>query len=215
MNTLLFQRFRFTKPIEIEDFDNGDEVVALQDKIVIKMDKESEKRDLAEILSHAKLGESDPLLATFYFQEDLTPKEERYASMFFRLCQPLQDAWTYKIMRKYAPDVYKSEVAKLFAMWQSVHSGILKDPSNEMRRQYLSMFTILSENPVNDIKIIINTDEENRADWEGYITALKQLIHKEPNANLYLKLPIASNAPYKIKIITEDNGFRYFKITTF
>lgn len=132
--------------------------------------------------------------------------------MFFRLCQPLQDAWAYKTMRKYAPDVYQKEVSELFAMWQKLYPDILQDKDAEMRRQILGMWAILYENPANNVEIILQTDEQNKVDWDSYIATLKKLIRKEPEAKLFLELPIASHAPYRVRIATDRDGFRHYDI---
>lgn len=70
MNTLLFQRFVFKKPIENEDIEKGQEVIALPEKTILRADKESFTHDLAEMCSLVKLAEIDPLLVTFFFQPD-------------------------------------------------------------------------------------------------------------------------------------------------
>lgn len=215
MNTLLFQRFFFKKPIEIADLPEGkgDEIIALPEKIIIKADNQSLKKNLAEILAKAKLGEKDPLLVTFYFQQNISEADRNYASMFFTLCQPLQDAWVYKTMRKYAPDIYKSEINELVTMYEALPGDIFNDDGDPKKRQIaLSIYTILLENPANDIELILQTDNANRSDWERYIAALRELIHEEPNAKLYLRLPIVSNAPYQVQITTEINGDRYYEI---
>lgn len=213
MNTLLFQMFQFRKPIEIVDLPegSGDEVVVLENKIIIKGDSVSFEKDLPEVLSRAKLGEDNPLLATFFFQQNMTEQERRYASMFFRLCQPLQDAWAWKTMRKYAPDIYEKEVSELFDMWQKLHDSVLNDTDAEMRRQILGMWAILYENPTNDVRLIVLSDEGNKTDWNAYIDALEKYIRQEPNVDYFLKLPAIVNAPYRVSI-ENDNGFLHYHI---
>lgn len=214
MNTLLFQRFQFKKPIEIIDLPEGssDETIVMKDKIIIKGSSTSLEKDLAEMLSRAKLGEDDPLLVTFVFQQDITPQEEKYASMFFRLCQPLQDAWTYRTMRKYMPDAYEKEMSELFDMWQKLSNLTLKNTNAEMRRQILGMWAVLFENPTNDINLIMQSDEENKASWDAYIGALEEYIRQEPNVNSFPLLPRVVNAPYTVSI-ENDNGYQYYYIT--
>lgn len=182
-------------------------------QLYIKMDRQAGEKDLAEILAKAKLGETNPLLATFFFQEDLSEEDGSYASMFFRLYQPLQDAWIYKTMRQYAPDVYEAEIEELMSYWKLLLPGPVRDTGNpEMRRQYLSIFTILSENPSNQIRLILHSDETNRQDWERYVGALKELVHSEPSPDLFLRLPEESNAKYQVRIATGSNGFRHYNV---
>jgi len=219
MNTLLFQRFRFQKPIELQHLEKGDEIISLPDKTIIRMDAEAEEKDLAPILAKAKLAEQDQLLGTFFFQKNLTEEESKLAHKFFNLCQPLQDAWTYKVLRQYAPDIYEAEIEELIGYWKALQmmppeGGIAHLTANDpkMRNQVLSMFAILNENPANTVEMLLITDKENSADWDGYISALKEFVHAEPDANLYLRLATASNAPYTVQIITEPDGFRHFEV---
>ena len=168
MNTQIFQLFQFKKPVEIESHPDGDEVVVFNDKIIIKMDKDAEDKDLAEILAKAKLGENDPLLATFYFQPDMTEAESGYATAFFNLCLPLQSAWTYRTMRTYAPVIYVKEIAELMAMYDFM----TKDKTSPVKdwRLHLSMYCILAENPANTVNIGISYAEGTyRGTWERYI----------------------------------------------
>lgn len=211
MNTMLFQRFQFKKPIMIEDIEKGDEIIVAPDRIIIRGDDNAFKYDLAEMLSRAKLGEYDPLLATFYFQKDLSMKEKEFASMFFGLCQPLQDAWTYRIMRKYAPDVYKKEVTELFRMWESVYAGELILSDSNSRRQILGMWAILYENPENNVEIVVSSNKENSGSWNIYIQTLKKFIREDPNIKFYVMLPDITEAPYRVTVET-DKAFRYYNI---
>lgn len=213
MNTVLIQRFHFRKPVIFEDIEKGNEVVALSDRIIIRGDAETLKYDLAEMLSRAKLGEKDPLLTTFFFQKDLSQEEQKYARIFYSLCQPLQDAWTYKTMRKYVPDIYQREVEGLLKMWDIAFAGPLKDSDSETRRQVLGMWAILYENPNNKAELIIQAEEYNKQSWNNYIDALKEFIRQEPDIQYYLSLPVKVNSPYEVKLEKEDK-FRHFRITT-
>lgn len=116
-------------------------------------------------------------------------------------------------MRKYAPDIYETDINELLEYWESEGTGIFKDTGDsEMMRQHLRMFAILSENPANDIQLNIKTDEANQGDWERYIKALKELIHEEPSANLYLRLIDTSNVPFRVRIVTTPDDFRYYEV---
>ena len=64
-----------------------------------------------------------------------------------------------------------------------------------------------------DINLIIQTDEENKADWDAYIETLKEYIRQEPDVDYFLRLPEVANAPYSVSV-KEDSGFRFYNIKT-
>lgn len=220
LNTLEIQKYQLKKPVEFEEYE-GQEIIAYPEKTLIRTDNESLAKDLHELLATAKLAETDPLLATFFFQSDNTEQEERFFSMFFRLCQPLQDAWIMKTIREYAPEAYEKEIAEIYRMNMLIQDFKIADTgpvfhqaddNAEKRRMSLGFWLMCYENPDNDIKIEIKTDDDNRDDWENYIEALKQFSRMSPDVNLFLKLPEIVNAPYAAKIKEDDRGFRYYDV---
>lgn len=208
----LMQNFIFTKPVIIEDIDSGNAIIAENDKITIQCDAESEEKDFAELLSIAKLGEKDPLLATFYFQKDLTEEEAKFSRMFFNLCTPLQAAWAYRIMRKYVPSTYEKEVETLFKLVEAIIPDFKFSDTGDvkLRTIFLSSFAILYESPIVTADLVLRADEEVEKVWSNYLNTLLRLTKEEPDVRLYLELPESSDAPYKVEIA--DDGFRHFVI---
>lgn len=95
----LVRIYRFSKPVRLVI---GEEqgVVATKREVVIYCPEDA-MGDLAEFLALGKLGEWDHLLATFYFQRDLSEEEGRLARRFYELCMPLQTLWAWDIMRRH------------------------------------------------------------------------------------------------------------------
>lgn len=203
MTTPLIERFSFTRRIEFEEMEKGHEVIALPDKTIIRTDDESAGRDMAELFSLAKLAETDPLLCTFFFQKEYSEQEASYMRMFHQLCQPLQDAWAWKTMRREVQDIYEQEIEETYNMFNMLQGeGTDKKVSlgQDNRRIYLGLFCILFENPENNTEVRIETDETNKADWDNYITALKKYVRLEPDIKHYLELPLVTNACYTVEL---------------
>lgn len=219
MDALLFQRFSFKRPIELEDMKKGHEVIALPEKTIIRSDAESLEHDLAELLTMAKMAEIDNLLTTFFFQKNLSEQESRSASIFFQLCQPLQDAWVWGLMRRIVPDIYEKEIMETYKMWEQMHDrffmkdkGPIKIDNSDIRRQMLGMWAILYENPQNKVDMKLIADDVNREDWDSYFSALKQYITEKPDIKFYLQLAIVTHAPYVVHLAIDETGFRHYKI---
>lgn len=212
MNTLIFQRFQLTKPLIFEDIPQGHEVCALPEKTIIRADEVSLQHDLAELLAMAKLAEVDPLLVTFFFQKDLTEEEIQYAQTFHTLCQPLQDAWVWRTLRKYAPDIYEQEILEVLAMWESISPDFTTIKDQQTRRIALGLWAILYENPANIANLVLEADsDESLQAWSAYIDQLQESIRKEPSVDEYLLLPEVTNSPYTVTVeVTE--GLRHYRV---
>jgi len=204
-----FQRFFFKKPVIIENLPEGqrDIIEASPNKIVIKISPSAEQHDMAEILSLAKMGEKDYLLTTFYFQPDITKKDEKYCKAFYQLCKPLQSAWAYKIMRNYLPEVYEQEIDRMIDMYEAIKKQIA-DNSEIV----LSMFAIVAENPNGKADIELNVPEEIRPEWENYLNLIKTYARMDPDVNLYIRLTEETKAPYTVKVTKNKDGFRYYEV---
>jgi hypothetical protein len=204
-----FQRFFFSKPVIIEDLPEGqrDMIEAYPDRIVIGIPPGAEKSDMAEILSLAKMGEKDYLLTTFYFQPDMTRKEEHYCNAFFQLCKPLQPAWAYKTMRNYLPEVYEREMDRIIAMYEAIKDNVANN-----REIVLGMFAIVAENPDGKADMELRVPENRRAEWEQYLNLIRDYARMEPDVGLYIRLAEETRAPYVVKVATDKDGFRYFEV---
>lgn len=212
----LLTMFQLTRPVKFEDCDEGHEVLALKDKTIIRADKESYQNDMPDLLSMAKLAEIDPLLCTLFFDPEHTEHENRCCSAFFRICRPLQVAWSYKIMRRTAPSLYEKEISELIALYRQLNNastGIHIYDIQSNKNDEICLYAAVAENPENTITLRLITDEKNRHDWQSYIAALEEFIHAEPQAELFCRLAEAANAPYSARIVTDATGFRFFKLT--
>lgn len=197
----LIERFSLIRPIEFEEMEKGHEVIALPDKTIIRTDDESAGKDMAELFSLAKMAEADPLLCTFFFQKEYTDQEAAYMRTFHQLCQPLQDAWAWKTMRREAPDIYEQEIEETYNMFRMLQGDAKKAPlSQDNRRILLGIFCILYENPQNSVDVKIIADDADKEDWDNYITALKKYVRMEPDTKYYLKLPKITNAEYTVTV---------------
>lgn len=196
----LIEKFNLTRPIVFEEMEKGHKVIALPDKTIIRTDDESAAQDMAELFSLAKLAEIDPLLCTFRFQENFTEKEASYMRQFHQLCQPLQDAWAWKTMRKQAPDIYEKAIQETYEMFLVLQEEGKAQKDADNRRIFIGIFCILYENPENNVDIKLLTDNANRDDWGNYIAALKKYTRLGPDTKHYLALPEITNAEYTVEI---------------
>lgn len=212
MNTLLFQRFTFTKRIEIIREDNKREIVPLRNKTVIRADHDSLVNDLAELLAGAKLAEQNPLLIQFAFHKDCTAEENEWIAVFQNLCQPLESAWIWKIMRRYVPEEYTEKIEILRAKWESYYEAAHTRNYNKaqpVRKQdFLITATILYENPVNETDFTISS-RIAQEEWDAYIDQIKKLSRMEPDPYLYLTLPDLTDVPFSVGIKVEDGLYHY------
>jgi len=174
---------------------------------VIGIPPGAEKSDIAEILSLAKMGEKDYLLTTFYFQSNMTRKEEHYCNAFYQLYRPLQLAWAYKTMRDYLPEVYEREVDRVIAMYEAIKGQVANN-----REIVLGMFAIVAENPAGKADMKLRVPENKRVEWEQYLNLIRTYARMEPDVNLYVRLAEETRAPYTVRVATDKNGFKYFEV---
>jgi hypothetical protein len=217
METLLLQRFSFIRPIQIVPVDKGKEVIPLHDKTIIKADNESLENDFAEILATAKLAELDPLLVQFTFQKKITSKEATWLHTFMHLCQPLKSAWIWKTMRKYVIDEYMTKIEGMKALWNSFYEDVYADtihnPGPIQKWDFLTMATILYENPFNKTDFSISS-RMAQEEWDAYVDKIKEASRMEPDPKIYLALPDTTEVPFTVGI-KEQNGFRHYMLRLF
>lgn len=212
MNNLLFQRYDFTKPIQIIKEDDKREILSLPEKTIIRTDHTSLENDLAEILATAKLAEQDSLLVNFTFQEHCTSEEAQWISVFQQICQPLRSAWIWKIMRRYVPEEYTIKIENLRNKWDSFYEtacpGKVDKPEPIQKSDFLTTATILYENPLNETDFTISS-RIAQEEWDAYIDQLKKTSRAEPDRTLYLTLPDTTEVPFAVGI-KDENGTSYY-----
>jgi hypothetical protein len=219
INHTLIARFALTRPLIFEDIEHGHEVIAEPTRTVIRSDAESLEQDLPEMLSIAKLAETEPLLGTFYSHPHPTAREMKYLGQFGVLCAPLKNAWTWRTMRLTVPDVYAREMEEMTGMFERMHDqlvmqtgGAINIDDPEIRAQMLGMWAIQKQDPDNKVTLQITGNRETLPAWHRYIAVLEAFIPLDPDPLMYTILPDVTEADYRVRIISEGNGRRVYDI---
>jgi len=208
----LLRLFEIRKPVKFKHAEQGEEVIATSQETIIKADDEAIKHDLPDLVALAKLAETNPLLATFFFQTEYTQTEAGYMTMFHSLCQPLQDAWVWKLKRRYDDASYDEDIGVMTEMLQHIsQANPVIDKDLETRRLLLGQFLILHEGGRHSIDIKFTHNNEHAPLWDAYLAALKKFSRQEPDIKCYLRLPELSGAPYTVDIVS-DRGEKVFLV---
>jgi len=166
-------------------------------------------KDMEEITAMIKLGEIHPLLCTFYFQKDISTNETaaKFCGMFFELCQPLQDAWVWKIVKQYLPkNIFENKIKELVNLYKSLTKKDSTLPflsKYAQRRIILGTYLVLYSlgfNPILDLQFSSKEEKEEVKLWEKYINSLKEFSTKDPDPTLFVRLPEIVLAPYRVMI---------------
>ncbi len=198
--------------------EHGHSIVYYSDgkKVLLELDEATLLNDLPEIFASIKLGEKNPLLTTFFFQEDLPKELERYCSMFYTLCEPLKDAWTWEIMKKYLTeeemDKQVEELKKLYEVFLDMKQKA--EEKGEKVEEELKHRTIIGTYLIfyslgHPVKI--KFAGENQKEWKKYLKALKHFSLLEPDAQLFCELPKITEAPYRVEM--REKPYWHFYIT--
>jgi len=201
--------------IEVEEMPQGHELTFYPEekKAVIKLDKDSIS-DIPELIAQLKMGiEYHPLLATFYFQPDLTKQEEFFASSFYTLVIPLIDAWVWKVMKDYLPEEeLEKQVKELKTLWEvaQLEKMRLGDvPMKEALRRRMSfsqylIFRTLGYDAELQLQVEAKNEKEKKKliqEWVRYKKALENFAKHEPNIKDILELPKITKAPFSVKAV--------------
>lgn len=171
--------------------------------------------ELLAMIAKIKMGLLNPLLATYYFQKDITEKEVKYANAFISLISPLLDAWEMKTINKYAPDLIMQELKDIADMMKNFDklkkAGAIKRDNNSEKRIYISLWTMAHALEMTDlIKIEILYFFDNTDQWERYLKTLRELAVQEPDPYLLPKLSAAAQADYAVKVTSKP--YWYFDV---
>ncbi len=200
-------RFAFKKPVVLEKREEGQEIVTAGCRTVIKTDAKSLIRDLPLLLAMAKLAETDPLLVTFYFSRVLSEKEQNYARRFFDLCSPLREAWVWKILRKFATDIYDRKFEEILSVYHSHKDRERKLSDPATRTPFLGLLAVIAEGGVSSVPF----PDACSGPWDAYVRGVIQYARREPETKWYCNLPPLMREPYVVKIF-EDSGGRLYNI---
>ncbi len=204
--------------IETEEIDKGQELIYIpeENKAVFRLDQHSIS-DIPELMAQLKLGiKYNPLLATMYFQPDMTEEEEIYAGNFYMLVIPLLDAWVWKAMKEYLPEEeMEKQVKQLKELWERAQLSKMylgdqvKESELMRRRMSISQYFIFKALGYGaELKLI--GKGKHLQEWIRYKKILEEMIHHAPNIDDLIKLPQLTNAPFIVSV--EEKPYPHFVI---
>ncbi|WP_457628508.1 hypothetical protein [Persephonella sp.] len=194
--------------IELEEIDKGQELIYIpeENKAIFRLDQHS-IRDIPELMAQLKLGiDYHPLLATMYFQKDLSEEEENYAGNFYMLIIPLLDAWVWKAMKEYLPEEeMEKQVKQLKELWERAQlskmyfGDRIKESELMRRRMSVSQYFIFKALGYEaELKLI--GKGKHLQEWVRYKKILEKMIHHTPNIDDFVKLPQLTKAPFTVSV---------------
>jgi len=175
-----------------------------QKKAIIHLDPKF-PQDLAELIAQLKLGiEYHPLLATFYFQPNLTKEEEIFASSFYTAVVPVVDAWVYKTMKEYLPtEELEKQLEELQTLWERLELEKLytgnTEPEADRRRHSFSMYLIFKILGYPAQLKLIGKGKQLQ-EWIRYKKTLEWAIQQTPSPEILTQIPEKTKAPYKVSV---------------
>ncbi len=211
------KRYNIKPILEIQQVEKGHSIAYFsnEQKVLLELDEEALLNDLPEIFASIKLGEKNPLLTTFFFQENLTQEDKEFCSMFYTLCEPLKDAWTWKEMKKYLTkeemDKQLEELKKLYEIFLEIEQKIKQGEKSKeaiQRRGIIGTYLIFSSL---GYPVKIQLTGENKKEWKKYLKALKHFSLSDPDPQLFCQLPEITKAPYRAEV--KEKPYWHFYIT--
>ena len=180
-------------------------------RMVFAMDKSSAEIEIVAddempaMLAKIKMGLINPLLATYYFQKDLSEAESGFANAFVDIINPILDAWEMKTIKKYAPELLKQELEDIAELMKDIDkmkkTEAYKKKLDREKRIYLGLWAMAYALEMTDvIKINILYFFDDTAVWENYLKTIKELAAAEPDPYLLPKLPQAAGAHFTVKV---------------
>jgi len=178
--------FRIDIPLELKKTGKNLLILSITGKkAIIEYAYEDE---LFEPLAQLRLAlDYSPLLATFYFQRNMSPEEEKYAVMFSQLTSPLIKAWSFKNALLYVPkEIVIKEYREIAEEVLLFDLSVSAEEFPEKGRFTIATYLIgkaLGE-PAR-LKLIGDKDGE----WERYIRAMEEFLEEKPSPYILAKLP--------------------------
>ena len=166
--------------------------------------------DIDDLVATAKLGEEyDILLATMYFQRDLTEEEKKLASLFTLHTAPIRDYWAYRVMKEYLPeDEFQKNLEEIINL-EKAFSGEGKIAIKHTTLMFRKIGVKLILETFAD-GISIRLGGEYGRDWNQYVEVLQSLKDEAPSAEILTRIPDEIGAPYVVSISNEE--YRHFVI---
>ena len=140
--------FYISIPISYQAKNQGQWLVFQGDRAVLFLDGNS-LPVIPMFMAQVKMGILyHPLLATFYFQGNLSSQENRYSKMFYDLAEPLIDVWTVQTQSKYMGEsAFAKELDNINIMNEALLSGKLNNVKTcELLSVYLFTKTFVNAN---------------------------------------------------------------------
>lgn len=204
----LVEQFSLKRPVILEIVpDAKQEILTTNESHTIKLGPNSHILDLDDLVAVAKLGEEyDILLATLYFQKDLTPKESRYASEFALFTTPLRDFWSWKEMKKYLPEEeFEKNLDEMFSTIEILMKevGVVQDRGLLVR--------LVSAKLIVETFTEVSFRLEGSQDWQEYIRLMERLKDEKPSAHLLATIPDEMGMDFTVSVVEDEDG-RYYRV---
>lgn len=188
IDQIMFQTFKFSKPIEMEEAKFGHGVIASNRRTIVQAEKGLSTDVMTFVWAKAKLAEINPLIITLPAPEDSTEDEVELYKLFDFLCEPIKEAWTWKTVRRYAPSLYRRYIQKLA---ESVNQPKAEIIANWM--DILNAYCVLQEEGVLKVSLVVERS------LQEYVDAVAEFSRMEPDASLYEELAYRLGGPNGIK----------------
>lgn len=188
IDPIMFQTFKFKKPIEIEPAEYGYGIIASNQKTVIQVQEGLSAHVMLFVWARAKLAEINPLIVTLPISEDCSIEEAAFFQLFDYLCEPIREAWTWKIVRKHVPGIHKIYIQKLTDVMAAQDNGMLPDWMS-----WLNAYCILQEGGNKAMDLVVDRR------LQKYVDTVVKFSQMEPDAQLYEELACILGGPYGYK----------------
>jgi len=195
----LRELFRIEIPLELKRTGGSQTILYPEgDRAVIEYMEEDE---LVEAFATLRLGlDYSPLLATLWFQKDLSEEEERYADMFHVLITPIWFAWTWINAQRYLPEeLLEKELKEMYEFSQFVLMSSKDIPESLRRKSTIGLYlTFKGLGYPAKLRLEGETKE-----WREYMKAMEDMLFEKPSPHLLTKLPGITKAPYRVEVKEE------------
>jgi len=192
--------FDISIPIRYQEDSKEQWLLFGEDQSVLSLNGNLSLPVIPQFMAQIKMGLLyHPLLATFYFQKNLSNKESLYARMFHELAEPLIDVWTVQTQSRYMGE---SAFAKELDLIDMMNDMILSGKLNDVRTYEILSVYLLNKTFVNanvKLETAVKTGT-NQVLFDEYVNFLESAAKREPNIDDILQLPVITNAPFIVKI---------------
>lgn len=176
--------------IEIEQADYGFGVVASHKNTVIHVQDGLPAQAMLFVWARAKLAEINPLLVTFPIDEDCSLEDAALYQLFDYLCEPIREAWTWKMLRRHIPRLHKAFTQKLEQALTQPKSDSISDWMS-----WLNIYCILQEEGLTKMELVVDKR------LQKYVDTVVKFSQREPDAALYEEMAYILGGPHGVQQI--------------